>query len=68
MMKKLNVKKEISMKRRNLKEEIGMKKALQVLVFWMFTLGLVIPAWSATYYMRADGTAANKAAATWPSL
>ena len=55
------------MKRLNLKEEFSMKKALQVLVFCMLTLGLVIPAWSATYYMRADGTAANKAAATGPA-
>jgi parallel beta-helix repeat protein len=43
------------------KEEIAMRR----FVFLLFFL-LPLQAWGATYYMRADGTAANKGAATGP--
>jgi hypothetical protein len=37
-----------------------------ILTVWIAILALSLPGWAATYYMRSDGSAANKAAAVGP--
>jgi hypothetical protein len=44
-----------------------MKRLIKLTISILLLLVLAVPGWGATYYMRADGTAANKAAATSPN-